>query len=290
MDKAQFAIVGLGVMGQNLALNIANKGFPIAVYNRTGSKTTDFINGLAKNKIITGTWTYEELAESLERPRKIMLMVKAGPAVDAVIDDIRPFLDVGDILIDGGNSFFEDTHRRADILNANGLFYLGTGVSGGEEGALLGPSLMPGGHLEAWDAVKEIFIAAAAKAVDGLPCVEYLGPNGAGHYVKMVHNGIEYAVMQLVAESYDLLHRGLGLPSEEIGALFHDWNEGSYASYLFEITADILKTKDPHTGKPIVDVILDKAKQKGTGMWTTQNAFDLGIPTHTINAAVASRI
>ena len=290
MGKAQFAIVGLGVMGENLALNIANKGFSVAVYNRTGSKTVEFIEGPAKNKPIIGTMTYAALSDALEKPRKIMLMIKAGAAVDAVIKDIKPYLEVGDILIDGGNSFFGDTDRRTKDLNAEGLFYLGAGVSGGEEGALHGPSLMPGGNSEAWEAVKNIFYAAAAKAEDGLPCVEYLGPEGAGHYVKMVHNGIEYAVMQLIAEAYDLMQRGLGMSSEEMGAIFNDWNTGASSSYLLEITADILRTVDPMTGKPIVDMILDKAKQKGTGKWTSQNALDLGLPTHTINAAVASRI
>jgi 6-phosphogluconate dehydrogenase len=290
MEKAVIAVVGLGVMGKNLALNIANKGFPVAVYNRTESKTVEFIEGPAKKKPIIGTMTYKDLAEKLEKPRRIMLMIKAGAAVDAVINDIKPYLEVGDVLIDGGNSFFEDTDRRTKDLNAEGLLYLGVGVSGGEEGALHGPSLMPGGDLEAWEAVKEVFFAAAAKADDGIPCVDFLGPDGAGHYVKMVHNGIEYAVMQLMAEAYDLLQRGLGLSSEEMGEIFSDWNKGVYSSYLLEITADIMKTVDPKTNKPILDVILDKAKQKGTGKWTSQNALDLGMPTHTINAAVASRI
>lgn len=290
MEKAVIAVVGLGVMGKNLALNIANKGFPVAVYNRTESKTVEFIEGPAKKKPIIGTMTYKDLAEKLEKPRRIMLMIKAGAAVDAVINDIKPYLEMGDVLIDGGNSFFEDTDRRTKALNAEGFMYLGVGVSGGEEGALHGPSLMPGGDLEAWEAVKEVFFAAAAKADDGIPCVDFLGPYGAGHYVKMVHNGIEYAVMQLMAEAYDLLQRGLGLSSIEMGEIFSDWNNGVYSSYLLEITADIMKTLDPKTNQPILDVILDKAKQKGTGKWTSQNALDLGMPTHTINAAVASRI
>jgi 6-phosphogluconate dehydrogenase len=290
MVKAKFAMVGLGVMGQNLALNIANKRFPVAVYNRSGEKTKTFIEGLAQDKPVIGTFSYSELAERLEKPRRIMLLVKAGPAVDAVIADIKPHLDPGDILIDGGNSFFEDTERRTVELAGEGLMFIGAGVSGGEEGALHGPSIMPGGSWEAWLAVEEIFKAAAAKADDGEPCVDFVGPGGAGHYVKMVHNGIEYAIMQLIAEGYDLLTRGLGLGSEELGDLFATWNEGELASYLIEITAEIFKKKDSETGKPLLDVILDEAKQKGTGKWTSQNAFDLGAATHTINAAVSSRI
>lgn len=290
MEKAQFAVVGLGVMGQNLALNIASKGYPVSVYNRTGTKTEEFLQGPAKNKAVIGTYTYPELAQSLEKPRRILLMVKAGPAVDAVIADIKPHLEAGDILIDGGNSFFEDTERRTTALEDEGLMFFGAGVSGGEEGALHGPSIMPGGSREAWVALEEILTAAAAKAEDGEPCVDYMGPGGAGHYVKMVHNGIEYAIMQLIAEVYDLLHRGLGLKAEELGELFSEWNSGELASYLVEITVDILKTIDPETGQPILDVILDEAQQKGTGKWTSQNAFDLGAATHTINAAVASRI
>jgi 6-phosphogluconate dehydrogenase len=290
MEKAVFGIVGMGVMGRNLALNIANHGYPVAVYNRTGTKTTAFINGLAKDKEIIGTYTYDELVEALKKPRAIMLMVKAGPAVDAVIEDVKPYLERGDILIDGGNSFFQDTERRTQSLNTDGIYYLGAGVSGGEEGALHGPSIMPGGDEKAWETVDEIFTAAAAKADDGEACVAYLGPRSAGHYVKMVHNGIEYGDMQLIAEAYDLLHRGLELSDDALGDLFAEWNNDFLSSYLVEITADILKTKDKETGKPILSVILDEAKQKGTGKWTSQNALDLGAPTHTINAAVSSRI
>ncbi len=290
MEKAKFGIVGMGVMGRNLALNIANHGFPVAVYNRTDSKTTAFIEGPAKDKAIIGTYSYEEFADALEKPRRMMLMVKAGPAVDAVIEDIKPHLEKGDILIDGGNSFYRDTERRTEALNAEGFRYLGAGVSGGEEGALHGPSIMPGGDAEAWEAVDEIFTASAAKADDGEACVAYLGPRGAGHYVKMVHNGIEYGDMQLIAEAYDLLHRGLGMSYESLGALFSDWNDDFLSSYLIEITADILRTKDAATGEPILSIILDEAKQKGTGKWTSQDALDLGAPTHTINAAVSSRI
>lgn len=290
MQKAKFAMVGLGVMGQNLALNVANKGYPVAVYNRTEEKTAEFLAGPAKGKAITGAYSYLELAEMLEQPRRIMMMVKAGPAVDAVIADIKPHLDPGDILIDGGNSLFEDTERRTAELEADGLLFIGTGISGGEEGALHGPSIMPGGSREGWEALQEILTAAAAKAWDGEPCVDYMGPGGAGHYVKMVHNGIEYAIMQLIAEVYDVLSRGLGMGADELGDLFAAWNAGELSSFLMEITADIFKKQDEITGRPLVDLILDEAKQKGTGKWTSQNAFDLGAATHTINAAVTSRI
>jgi 6-phosphogluconate dehydrogenase len=290
MEKAKFGVVGLGVMGQNLALNIANHGNLVAVFNRTESKTAEFIKGPAKDKKIIGTFTLKELADVLEKPRQILLMIKAGPAVDAVIDAIKPHLAQGDILIDGGNSYFVETERRTTALAAEGLLYLGAGISGGEEGALNGPSIMPGGSLEAWDAVKPILMAAAAKAGDGEPCVDYMGPGGAGHYVKMVHNGIEYAIMQLISEVYDVLHRGLGMEAEELASLFAEWSQGKLSSYLIEITANIFKTLDQESGKPIVDLILDEAKQKGTGKWTSQNAMDLGSPVHTINAAVASRI
>ncbi len=290
MDKAKFGIVGLGVMGRNLALNIADKGYKVAVYNRTDAKTLTFINGEAKQKDILAAFSYPELVEALEKPRRVMLMVKAGPAVDGVISDLKPFLETGDILIDGGNSHFQDTKRRNAALSAEGFLFIGAGVSGGEEGARHGPSIMPGGDWEAWEAIREIFTAAAARADDGLPCVDYIGPGGAGHYVKMVHNGIEYGDMQLIAEVYDLLHRGLGMTDQELGDLFAEWNQGELSSYLIEITSEILKTNDPETGQPILDVILDEAQQKGTGKWTSQNAFDLGAPTHTINAAVTSRI
>ena len=290
MEKADFGIVGMGVMGQNLALNIADKGYSVAVYNRTDAKTVDFIKGPAKDKRIIGTYSYHSLSEMLKEPRKIMLMVKAGPAVDAVIEDFKPHLESGDILIDGGNSYFKDTDRRNQALAEEGLLYLGTGVSGGEDGARLGPSMMPGGDREAWDAVKSILTAAAGKAQDGEACVAYLGTGGAGHYVKMVHNGIEYAIMQLIAEVYDLLQRGLGLSDPALGQLFSEWNEGELSSYLIEITAEILQKVDPDTNQPILSVILDEAQQKGTGKWTSQDALELGAPTHTINAAVSSRI
>jgi 6-phosphogluconate dehydrogenase len=290
MGKAIMGVVGMGVMGQNLALNIANQGYPVAVYNRTKATTEKFIEESAKDKQVVGTYSYAELADSLEKPRRILLMVKAGPVVDAVIDEIKPYLSLGDILIDGGNSFFRDTDRRQKTLTEAGLMYIGAGVSGGEEGALNGPSIMPGGNRDAWEAIEPVFRAIAARATDGEPCVDYMGPGGAGHYVKMVHNGIEYAIMQLIGEVYDLLHRGIGLSAADLGRLFSTWNDGHLSSYLIEITAEIFKTEDPGTGKPILDVILDEAKQKGTGKWTSQNALDLGAPTHTINAAVSSRI
>lgn len=290
MKKAKIAVVGLGVMGQNLALNMANKGFPVAVYNRTESITRAFLDGPAKGKPVIGIYSYKELAERLEKPRRILLMVKAGSAVDAVISEVRPFLSPGDILIDGGNSFFEDSDRRSLDLEGEGLLFLGAGVSGGEEGALNGPSIMPGGSEPAWLALKEIFTAIAAKAEDGQPCVDYVGPRGAGHYVKMVHNGIEYAIMQIIAEVYDLLHRGVGMTPADLGDLFTEWNSGELASYLIEITANIFRKNDPVSGGPLLDVILDEAEQKGTGKWTSQNAYDLGAATHTINAGVTSRI
>lgn len=290
MKKSKFAVIGLGVMGQNLALNFSNHGYSVAVYNRTHETTTTFVEGIAKNNDITGIYSYQELADQLETPRKIMLMVKSGPAVDAVISDLKPYLEPGDILIDGGNSYFEDTERRFASLKESGLLYLGAGVSGGEEGALHGPSIMPGGSHEAWLAVKDIFMASAAKADDGEPCVDFMGPGGAGHYVKMVHNGIEYGVMQLIAEIYDLLSRGLKLSADELADLFSDWNKGELSSFLIEITADVFKKIDLKTNKPLVNLILDEAQQKGTGKWTSQNALDLGAAIHTINAGVTSRI
>ncbi|NLG27275.1 MAG: NADP-dependent phosphogluconate dehydrogenase [Chloroflexi bacterium] len=289
MSKYQFGLIGLAVMGENLVLNIERNGFSVAVYNRTAERTTAFMQGSGAGKKIKGCFSLRELADSLERPRKIMLMVKAGAPVDEVIEQVLPVLDKGDLLIDGGNSFFQDTERRAVALDKKGINYIGTGVSGGEEGALWGPAIMPGGQLEAYKMVEPILTAIAAKA-EGEPCVAYIGPRGAGHYVKMVHNGIEYGDMQLIAESYDILHRALGLSAAELHAIFADWNAGELKSYLIEITADIFTKVDPETGKPIVDLILDEAQQKGTGKWTSQNALDLGAPTQTINSAVESRI
>ena len=286
----KIGLVGLGVMGRNLALNIERNGFPIAVWNRNTQKMHDFISEEGEGKALLGVEKLPDLMAALERPRRIILMVQAGAAVDEVIDQIKPLMDPGDILIDCGNTYFTDTERRSKALEAEGFQYIGAGVSGGEEGALWGPAIMPGGNRAAWDALSEIFYAIAAKAEDGQPCVEYMGPGGAGHYVKMVHNGIEYGDMQLISEAYDLLCRGLGLGADELHAIFSRWNEGLLKSYLIEITADIFKTIDPDTGLPLVDLILDQAGQKGTGKWTSQNALDIGVPVPTINAALQGRI
>jgi len=279
----------MGTMGQNLALNIEHHGFSVAVYNRTAARTREFMERRAAGKNIVAGYTIEEFVGLLKTPRKIMMMVKAGPPVDAVIEQLKPHLEPGDIIIDGGNSFFGDTERREKDLAALGIHFIGTGISGGEYGALHGPSIMPGGPREAYELVEPIFKAIAAK-VNGDPCVTYIGPRGAGHYVKMVHNGIEYGDMQLIAESYDLLSRGAGLSAAELHQIFADWNRGELSSYLIKITADIFAKVDEETGKPLVDVILDEAKQKGTGKWTSQNALDLGVPTPTTNVAVIARI
>jgi 6-phosphogluconate dehydrogenase len=282
-------LIGLAVMGENLVLNMERNGFRVAVYNRTGSVTDAFLADKAAGKQIKGARSLEELVGMLERPRRIMIMVKAGGPVDAVIDQLTPLLEPGDLIIDGGNSFFPDTDRRADALAAKGLNFVGSGVSGGEEGALWGPSMMPGGPHDAYALIEPIFTKIAAQVDDG-PCVTYIGPRGAGHYVKMVHNGIEYGDMQLIAESYDLLTGALGLSNQELHEVFAEWNAGELSSYLIEITAAIFKAVDAETGQGMVDVILDKAGQKGTGKWTSQNALDLGAPTPTINTAVESRI
>ncbi len=287
--KCQFGLIGLAIMGQNLALNIESRGYSVAVYNRTAERTREFAETRAAGKHIVPTYTLEEFVQALERPRRILLMVKAGKPVDEIIQQITPLLDKGDLLIDGGNSFFMDTERRSAQLEAAGLLYIGTGVSGGEEGALKGPSIMPGGQPEAYALVEEMFRAIAAK-VDGDPCVSYIGPRGAGHYVKMVHNGIEYGDMQLISEAYDILHRGLGLSAAELHDIFAEWNKGELSSYLIEITANIFSKIDPDTGKPLVEVILDEAEQKGTGKWTSQNALDVGVPIPTINSAVEGRL
>jgi len=289
MNKQQFGLVGLAVMGQNLVLNIERNGFPVAVYNRTAARTDEFMAGPAKGKNIRAAYTIEELVATLERPCQVMLMVKSGAPVDATIAQLKPHLEPGDLIIDGGNSFFGDTERRATELAEAGINYIGTGVSGGEYGALWGPSIMPGGQPEAWEMVKPILLAIAAK-VNGDLCVTYIGPRGAGHYVKMVHNGIEYGDMQLIAESYDIMKRIGGLSAAELHQVFAEWNRGELESYLIEITADIFAKSDDDTGQPLVEVILDEAKQKGTGKWTSQSALDLGAPTPTINAAVESRI
>lgn len=286
--KCDLGLIGLGVMGQNLVLNMARNGFSVGIYNRTASTTKQFIAEQAAGKDIHPGYTYEEFIGLLKRPRTIMLMIKAGAPVDAVIGDLVPLLEADDLIIDGGNSYFKDTERRAQALQEKGLHYIGTGVSGGEYGALHGPSIMPGGPRKAYDRVRRILEAIAAK-VNGEPCVTYLGPRGAGHYVKMVHNGIEYGDIQLIAEAYDILSRGGGLIPEELHEVFAQWNKGELSSYLIEITADIFTKQDEETGKPLVDMILDEAAQKGTGKWASQDAMDLGVPIPTIDMAVESR-
>jgi 6-phosphogluconate dehydrogenase len=291
-SKANFGFVGLGVMGRMLALNMQRHGFRVAGYDLDPEKVRGFAapgNEQSDLPALIPCPTMAEFLAVLERPRRIMLMVPAGKPVDAAIQDLKSSLEPGDLLIDGGNTFFMDTERRSVELEAQGIIYIGTGVSGGEQGALWGPAIMPGGQPQAWQLVKPIFEAIAAK-VDGEPCVVHIGPRGAGHYVKMVHNGIEYGDMQLIAEAYDLLKRGLGLSNAQLAQVFGEWNQGELESYLIEITADIFSRTDPETGQAVVDLVLDEAQQKGTGKWTSQNALDLGAPTPTINAAVESRI
>ena len=288
MSKQQIGVVGMAVMGRNLALNIESRGYSVSIFNRSSSKTDEVI-ALHPDKKLVPTYTVEEFVESLEKPRRILLMVKAGEATDKTIQSLLPHLDKGDILIDGGNTFFQDTIRRNEMLANSGINFIGTGVSGGEEGALKGPAIMPGGQKDAYDLVAPILEEIAAKADDGAPCVTYVGPNGAGHYVKMVHNGIEYGDMQLIAESYDILRRVGGLTVEETAEVFKSWNTGELDSYLIEITADILTKKDPETGKPMVEVIMDTAGNKGTGKWTSQSALDLGVPLPLITESVFAR-
>jgi len=289
MEGADIGLIGLAVMGENLVLNMESKGFSVAVFNRTVSKVDDFLNGKAKGKKVIGTHSIEEFTGAIKKPRKIILMVKAGSPVDDFIELLLPHLEKGDIIIDGGNSFFQDTVRRAKYLEQKGIFLIGAGISGGEEGALKGPAIMPGGAKKAWDEVRHILQSIAAKLEDGTPCCEYIGENGAGHYVKMVHNGIEYADMQLISEAYFLMKGLLGMNTEEMQKTFEEWNRGDLNSYLIEITAEILKKKDRETGKPVVEIILDTAGQKGTGKWTSQNALDLGVPAPTIAEAVFAR-
>ncbi len=288
MTKADIGLWGLAVMGQNLVLNMESKGFTLAVYNRTAEKTRQFITESAADKNIRPAYEVKDFIEALSRPRKVMIMVKAGAAVDTVIEQITPFLEKGDVIIDGGNSFYKDTIRRYRALEEKGLHYIGTGVSGGEEGALKGPSIMPGGSGEAYALVEPIFTKISAQ-VDGRPCCTYIGENGAGHFVKMVHNGIEYGDMQLICEAYALMENALGMSAAEMSEVFGRWNEGDLNSYLIEITADILSKTDAETGRPMVEVILDKAGQKGTGMWTSQTALELGIAAPTIAEAVFAR-
>ncbi len=288
MKKSDIGLIGLAVMGENLVMNMESKGFTVSVFNRTTEKVTNFINGRAKGKNIVGTYSLEELVASLEKPRKVMMMIKAGSAVDSMIDSLIPLLDEGDIIIDGGNSHFPDTARRTAYVESKGLLYIGTGVSGGEEGALKGPSMMPGGSPAAWPSVKPIFQAICAKVEDGTPCCDWVGENGAGHFVKMVHNGIEYGDMQLICEAYQLMRDLLGMSADEMHEVFAKWNTEELDTYLIEITSDILAYKDTD-GKPIVDKILDTAGEKGTGKWTGIAALDEGIPLTLIAEAVFSR-
>ncbi|QSE77342.1 NADP-dependent phosphogluconate dehydrogenase [Lactococcus taiwanensis] len=289
MAQANFGVVGMAVMGKNLALNVESRGYTVALFNRTTSKTEEVVAEHPDKKFVL-TKTVEEFVAAIEKPRRIMLMVQAGAATDATIKSLLPHLDKGDILIDGGNTHFPDTMRRNAELADSGINFIGTGVSGGEKGALEGPSIMPGGQKEAYDLIAPIFEQIAGKAPqDGKPCVAYMGPNGAGHYVKMVHNGIEYGDMQLIAESYDLLKRVLGLDNAEIQAIFEEWNEGELDSYLIEITKEVLKRKDDEGEGYIVDKILDKAGNKGTGKWTSQSSLDLGVPLPLITESVFAR-
>ena len=287
-DKADIGLIGLAVMGENLVLNMESRGFTVAVYNRTVDKVVNFVNGRAKGKKIIGAHDLPELVRSLKSPRRVMLMVKAGNPVDELIEQLVPLLSKGDIIIDGGNSHFPDTIRRTKYLEDKGLLFIGTGVSGGEEGALLGPSIMPGGSAAAWPHIKPIFQAIAAKVEDGTPCCDWVGDNGAGHFVKMVHNGIEYGDMQLICESYQIMKELLGMSADEMHEVFKVWNTGDLDSYLIEITRDILAFKD-EDGQPLVDKILDTAGQKGTGKWTSVSALDSGIPLTLISEAVWAR-
>jgi 6-phosphogluconate dehydrogenase len=285
----ELGVTGLATMGQNLARNAARRGFAVAVHNRTATRTRELLERHGDEGRLVGAFSVEELVAALARPRRILVMVKAGPPVDAVLDELAAHLDPGDLLIDGGNSYFEDTRRRERALAERGLRFLGTGVSGGEEGALHGPSIMPGGSPEAYGLVEQLLTTIAAQ-VDGVPCCRLIGPDGAGHYVKMVHNGIEYADMQLIAEAYDLLGQGLGLGAAELAEVFDRWNQGDLDSFLIEITAKVLRQVDRATGQPLVDVILDQAEQKGTGRWAVQSALELGVPVTGITEAVFARV
>jgi 6-phosphogluconate dehydrogenase len=287
--SADIGLIGLAVMGENLVLNMESRGFTVSVFNRTTSKVDSFVNGRGKGKKIVGCHTVQELVSALKRPRKVMIMVKAGPAVDEVIEEVAPLLESGDVIIDGGNTHYPDTTRRTRTLKEKGLLFIGTGVSGGEEGALKGPSIMPGGNPEAWPHVKPIFQAIAAKVDDGSPCCDWVGPEGAGHYVKMVHNGIEYGDIQLICEAYHLLKTLLGMEASALHDVFDRWNKGPLNSYLIEITRDIFGYKDEESGRPMVDLILDSAGQKGTGKWTVSSALDLGVPLTLIAEAVFAR-
>jgi 6-phosphogluconate dehydrogenase len=287
-EDCDIGLIGLAVMGQNLVLNMNDHGYRVAVFNRTVSKVDDFLKNEAAGTQVVGTHSIPELIQCLKKPRRVMLMVKAGDTVDQMIDQIVPHLEKGDIIIDGGNSHFPDTNRRTKTLNEKGILFIGTGVSGGEEGARFGPSIMPGGNPEAWPHVKEIFQAIAAKVEDGTPCCDWVGEDGAGHYVKMVHNGIEYGDMQLICEAYQLLREGLGLDADQLHDIFAEWNKGELDSFLIEITSEIFAKKD-EDGQPLIDKILDTAGQKGTGKWTAISALDLGTPVTLIGEAVFAR-
>jgi 6-phosphogluconate dehydrogenase len=290
-NQCDFGLIGLAVMGENLALNVESRGYSVAVYNRTTAKVDEFIEGRAKGKRFVGCHSIEELVQNLARPRKVMLMVKAGPAVDEFIEKLIPLLQPGDVIIDGGNTHFSDTERRTQYVESKGLLFIGTGVSGGEEGALKGPSIMPGGSEQAWPLVKPIFQAISAKVgpKGDIPCCDWVGPRGAGHYVKMVHNGIEYGDMQLICEAYWMLHNALGLNNDELYDVFSTWYEGELNSYLIEITRDIFSVRDELTGGRLVDYILDTAGAKGTGKWMSQLALDLGVPSTLVTEAVYAR-
>ncbi len=285
---AQFGMIGLGVMGENLALNIEEHGFPVAVWNLEGEWVDRFVNKNSGKKI-TGTKTFADFTKTLQRPRRIMMMIKAGAPVDQTIENITPYLEPGDVLIDGGNSWFKDTQERTKRLESKRLHFVGSGVSGGEEGARHGPSLMPGGSKESWEAIRPVFEAIAAKSDSGA-CVTHVGPDGAGHFVKMVHNGIEYGDMQLIAEAYEMLRKGIGASADELAQIFDQWNHGRLESFLIEITAHIFRVKDPETRAPLVEKVLDKAGQKGTGKWTAQVALDLAVSIPTIAAAIDARV
>ena len=289
MNKAAIGVIGLAVMGRNLALNIESRGYSVAVYNRSREKTDELVAQCPDRKLVPAH-SLEQFVDSLEKPRRILLMVKAGEPTDATIAALKPLLDQGDVLIDGGNTHFTDTIRRNQELARAGLHFIGTGVSGGEEGALKGPAIMPGGPRDAYELVAPILTQIAAKAPDGEPCVAYIGPDGAGHFVKMVHNGIEYGDMQLIAESYAVLKQVAGLTNAELEKVYTQWNEGELDSYLIDITAKIFGKRDDETGRDLVDVILDRAAQKGTGKWTSQNALDLGVPLPLITESVFARV
>ncbi|WP_109995302.1 NADP-dependent phosphogluconate dehydrogenase [Salinisphaera sp. LB1] len=289
MSKQKIGVIGMAVMGRNIALNIESRGYAVSVYNRSREKTDDIIEE-SKGRNLVPTFSLEEFVASLEKPRRILMMVKAGTGTDKVIEQLKPLLEDGDILIDAGNTFFQDTIRRNKELAESGLHFIGTGVSGGEQGALKGPSIMPGGQREAYDRVAPILEEIAARAPDGTPCVTYIGPDGAGHYVKMVHNGIEYGDMQLISESYAMLKHVAGMSNAELAATFAEWNTGELDSYLIEITAQIFTKKDDASGNDLVDMVLDRAAQKGTGKWTSQSALDLGVPLPLITESVFARV